>query len=156
METLAYRAKFERGDDGGITITFPEIPFAISGTFNEDEAEAMARDCLEEAIASLVARNEVLPKPKPARKGERMIAVPAVTAAKALLNAAVRERNVTQRQLASRLKVDQKEVRRMLDPHSRATKIGRLEEALASFGITVAMCVPGEALGWGPENRRAR
>ncbi len=153
---MAYRAKFRRGDDGGITITFPEIPFAISGTFDEKEAEAQARDCLEEAIASLVARGEPLPHPKRPRKGERLIAVPAVTAAKALLNAAVRERKITQRQLASRLKVDQKEVRRMLDPHSRATKIGRLEEALASFGITVAVCVPPESLGWAPESRRAR
>lgn len=156
METLAYRAKFKRDDEGGITVTFPEIPFAVTGAFSEEEALEAARDCLDEAVADLIARNEPLPHPKRPRKGERLIAVPAVTAAKALLNAAVRERKVTQRQLASRLKVDQKEVRRMLDPHSRATKIGRLEEALASFGISVAICVPPESLGWGPENRRAR
>jgi antitoxin HicB len=45
----------------------------------------------------------------------------------------MRERGITRVELARRLRIDEKEARRMLDPH-HATKAERLEQALAVLG----------------------
>ena len=45
----------------------------------------------------------------------------------------MRERGITRVELARRLRIDEKEARRMFDPH-HATKAERLEQALAVLG----------------------
>jgi antitoxin HicB len=47
---------------------------------------------------------------------------------------------ITQIELARRLRIDEKEARRMLDPH-HPTKADRLERALAVLGRYVELCV---------------
>jgi antitoxin HicB len=68
-----------------------------------------------------------------AKRGERLVAVPIQTALKAALYIAMREHGITRVELARRLRIDEKEARRMLDPH-HATKAERLEQALAVLG----------------------
>ena len=67
------------------------------------------------------------------KRGERTVAVPVHTALKAALDLAMRERGITRVELARRLRIDEKEARRMLDP-DHATKAERLEQALAVLG----------------------
>ena len=63
-----------------------------------------------------------------------MIAVPAATAATAALDPCSRRpRSVIDVALAQRLGVDEKAVRRMLDPRHR-TAVGRIEAALRVLG----------------------
>jgi hypothetical protein len=68
------------------------------------------------------------------------VAVPAQTATKAALYVALRQRQLTQVDLAARLQCDEKEVRRLLDPH-HASKLSRLEAALALLGQHIVIGV---------------
>lgn len=116
----------------GVTITFPDLPEAITGAPNEAQAIAAARDCLEEAIASRMANDEDIPHPSPMKRTAPKAAPGALIAAKASLYSAMRGERVRKTDLARRLGVAESEVRRMLDPR-HPTKIQRLEDALALF-----------------------
>lgn len=65
--------------------------------------------------------------------GEHLVAVPPVTAAKAALALALRDSGLTRVALAERLGVNEKEIRRMLDPR-HGTAIGRIDTALRALG----------------------
>ena len=119
--------------DGGFVVTFPDVPEAI--TQGEDVAEALqqAADCLEEAIAGRIRRNQSIPAASPVGAEQYAIPLPAQTAAKAALYLAIRQANITKVELAERLHCDEKEVRRLLDPR-HASKLSRLESALAALG----------------------
>lgn len=119
-------------EEDGMTILFPDLPEAITGGVSRDEALARAADCLEEAVAGRMVRKEDLPKPSPVR-GRATVTPGAVLAAKAALYEALRDANLTNTSLATRLGVQESEVRRILNPR-HATKIGRLEAALAVLG----------------------
>ena len=102
-------------------------------------AVAEAADCLEEALAGRIVRREDIPAPSPA-KGRPALTPDAVPAAKVALYEALREERLSNSALAVAMGVQESEVRRMLDPR-HATKIGRLEEALAQFGKRLATTV---------------
>ena len=67
------------------------------------------------------------------RAGEYLVSPPAGTMAKAALYVAMKESGVSRVQLAKRLGVDEKEVRRMLDPHY-GSKLPRIAEAIGLLG----------------------
>lgn len=118
---------------GGFTVTFRDLPEAV--TQGEDVADALAQggDCIEEAIAGRIRLEESIPEPSRTRKGEYPVPIPALMAAKAAMFLAMRETGLTKVQLAKRLKCDEKEVRRMLDPRHRS-RIDRIETALEALG----------------------
>ena len=62
-----------------------------------------------------------------------MAVPPAETVAKAALYTAMREAGISKIQLARRLGVDEKEVRRLLDPHY-GSKLPRIAEAISLLG----------------------
>jgi antitoxin HicB len=65
-------------------------------------------------------------------------------AAKASLYLAMREAGITRVLLARRLGVDEKEVRRMLNPR-HPTKLPRIEQALSSLGKRLVVSLETEA-----------
>jgi antitoxin HicB len=119
--------------DGGFVVTFPDVPEAITQGDGVAEALQQAADCLEEAIAGRIRRNESIPAASPVGPKQHAIPLPAQTAAKAALYLAIRQANITKVELAERLHCDEKEVRRLLDPR-HASKLSRLESALAALG----------------------
>ena len=126
--------------DGGFVVTFVDIPEAITQGDDVPEALQQAADCLEEAIAGRIRRRDAIPKPSPVHAGHYAVVVPAQTAAKAALYVALRQRQLTQVELAARLQCDEKEVRRLLDPR-HASKLSRLEAALALLGQQIVIGV---------------
>ena len=141
MKTFVYPSKFERGESRGVlVITFRDIPEAITQGRGEEDAIWQAADCLEEAIAGRIADGREIPRPSRPSRGERMIPVPAPTAAKAALYLAIREAAVTNAQLARKLGCDEKEIRRMLDPR-HPTELPRIKEALESLGKRLVLGV---------------
>jgi antitoxin HicB len=130
--------------DGGFVVTFPDLPEAI--TQGDDIAEALAQgaDALEEAVAGRIRRGEDIPVPSRAQGGQRVVPVPAQTAAKAALYLALREAGLSKSQLAARLGCDEKEVRRLLDPR-HPSKLPRLQAALAALGKRLALRLESEA-----------
>ena len=114
--------------DGGFTVTFRDLPEAITQGENIEDALNEAADCLEEAIANRVIRRLPIPIPSEANENEYMVTTPLQTSFKASIWLAMQEKNLNQTQLAQTLRVDEKEVRRILDP-SHNTKL-ETEEAI--------------------------
>jgi antitoxin HicB len=134
MQNFIYPATLTpETQDGGFVVTFPDVPEAI--TQGDDVAEALqqAADCLDEAMAGRIRRNESIPAASPVGSEQYAIPLPAQMAAKAALYLAIRQANITKVELAERLHCDEKEVRRLLDPR-HASKLSRLESALAALG----------------------
>jgi len=126
-------------EDGWWLVGFPDVPAAHTGGPTREAALEEAADCLEEALAGRIARREAIPAASPAR-GRPTTTPGALIAAKVALYEAVREAGLTTTALAARLGVQETEARRMLDPR-HATKIGRLEWALARMGRRVVLTV---------------
>jgi antitoxin HicB len=119
--------------DGGFIVTFVDVPEAITQGDEVPDALHQAADCLEEAMVERIRRHDDIPKASPIRAGQYAVAFPAHTAAKAALYMALRQTQLTQVDLATRLHCDEKEVRRLLDPR-HASKLSRIEAALAILG----------------------
>lgn len=133
--TMAWPAKFARQPDGSWLVTFRHFPFAATEAGSEAEAMVEARDCLDEAVAGTITRREPIPAADAPKRGERMVPLDASLAFKALLYRVMADNGVAKVDLAARLGVDEKEVRRMLNPAHRGTRIARYEAALAACGF---------------------
>ena len=145
MQSFVYPATLTPdADDGGFVVTFVNVSEAITQGDNVDDARREAADCLEEAIANRIMTGVSIPKPSPVKKGKYAITLPAQTAAKAALYIAIQEAKVTKTELAKRLRCDEKEVRRLLDPR-HPSKLSRLESALAAVGQRLIVGVQSAA-----------
>ena len=138
MFQFAYPVKIEKDEAGFFLVTFPDIPFAATDGKTMVEALEEARDCLEEAIAVSIADNLDFPFPSSIRKGQHAIPLTARMSAKAALYIAVRETAISKSELARRLGVDEKEIRRMLSPRHQ-TKLPRIEQALSVLGYQLSV-----------------
>jgi antitoxin HicB len=140
VSRFIYPAKFEAAEEGGFVVTFADLPEAITQGEDESDALSQAGDCLEEAIAVRLAHDEPIPAPSPPAVGDRLVAVPPVTAAKAALYLAMREAGVGKSELARRMGVDEKEVRRLLDPRY-GSKMPALAAALKALGKEIVVTI---------------
>jgi len=129
---------------GGFTVTFPDLPEAI--TQGEDRLDALdqAADCLEEAIAGRIRRGDEIPVASTTRPSQAVVPVPPLMAAKAALYLAMREAKMSNVKLAKQLACDEKDVRRMLDPR-HSSRITALQTALAALGKKIVVAVDDAA-----------
>jgi antitoxin HicB len=139
MRLFTYAVKLtpEKGECGYV-VTFRDLPEAITQADTINEALAEAADCLEEAIAGRIEDGREIPSPSSPRRGERSVSVPPSMALKAAVYLAVREAGISNSELARRMQLDEKEARRILDPH-HPTKLPRIEAALAVLGRHVEL-----------------
>ena len=140
MFQFIYPAKIKKDEAGFFLVTFPDIPFAATDGKTMAEALEEARDCLEEAIAVSIADNLDFPFPSSVRKGHHSIRLTARMSAKAALYIAVGETGISKSELARRLGVDEKEIRRMLSPRHQ-TKLPRIEQALSDLGYQLSVAL---------------
>ena len=133
QEQFTYPARIRKDKAGFFLVTFPDFPEASTDGESIDESLCNAADALEEAIAGRINRGEPIPRPSPVKTRQRRIPVPAQVAVKAALYMAVQDAGIKNTELAKRLGADEKEVRRLLDPHHRS-KLPRLEAALEVLG----------------------
>ena len=130
---MRYPVTLESASNGTVVATFPNVPEAR--TVGKDEVQALRRapDALETALAIYVDERRDLPRPSRPRKGERLVSLPPLASAKLAIYQAMRDRDVSQVELARRIGCDPKDVRRLLDlmHHSR---LDRLDAALAALG----------------------
>ena len=130
---FTYPARLRPDSSGELIVSFRDLPECLTSGAGEAQALAEAADALEEAIAGRIDDAEPIPVPSARRSGEHHVAVPAGTAAKAALALALRESGLSRVALAQRLGVNEKAVRRMLDPRHR-TAVRRIEAALRVLG----------------------
>lgn len=133
MERFEYPALFKRAKEGGYVVTCRDLPQLITQGDTLAESISASCDAMDEVFAAYMQRNLPFPAPSPLRRGERLVSPPAETVAKAALYVAMREAGVSKVQLAQRLGVDEKEVRRLLDPH-HGSKLPRIAEAVHALG----------------------
>ena len=139
MRQFTYAVKFTPDkEDGGYVVTCRDLPEAITQGDSVEDALVEAADALEEAIAGRIDDGRDIPEPTAKKRGERSVSVPPSMALKAAVYLAVRDAGISNSELARRLHLDEKEARRILDPH-HPTKLPRIEAALAALGRHVRM-----------------
>ena len=127
-----YAALLEPEPEGGFTVTFPDIGYGATYGTTWDEALRQAEDMLEEAVLGMIAHNEDVPVPLPA-KGRPVVRLPALTAAKLELYRAMRQAGLDGAQLAARLGWPPEKVAHIFDGY-HAVGLEQLEAALAALG----------------------
>ena len=119
--------------NGGHSVSFPNVPEALTCGDDRDEALAMAEDALSVALGSYVQGREDIPVPDAVTDEQEKVAVPRVAAAKLALYTAMREQGLTKVGLARRLGLSEGAVRKLLNPNHRS-HIGQIERALEKVG----------------------
>ena len=140
LKQFAYPASVQQDTAGFFLVTFADFPEAATDGESIDEALHNAGDALEEAIAGRINRGEPIPPPGHRKGKQHRVPVPAQVAVKAALYTAVKEKGIKNTELAKRLGADEKEVRRLLDPHHRS-KLPRLEAALEALDMQLVISV---------------
>lgn len=133
--TLAWPAKLIEDDEGRVQVRFPDFPEALTDGADAAEALTEAADCLAEAVAARIVDGDDLPALSPVGRNMHAIPLPPVLAYKAALVSAMRRDGVSKVELARRLGVDEKDVRRLVDPRYRGSRVERLHAALAACGV---------------------
>jgi antitoxin HicB len=128
----AYPYLAEPQPEGGWTVTFPDVPEAITQGDTQEEVAAMAEDALVTALSFYTDDGQ--PVPCPSAACNRPVAiVPPLVAAKLALHDAMLEAGMSNVVLGRRLGLEEKAVRRLRDPLHRS-HIGAVEAALHVFG----------------------
>lgn len=140
LKNFNYPVKLSKQKEGGYLVTMPDFPEAI--TQGETKAEALqeAIDCLEEAIANRIEMKLEIPSPSAAKSNQPTASLHATLAAKTALYIAMRDKKLSNVALAKKLACDEKEVRRLIDPHYNS-KLPRIENALYALGHRLEVSV---------------
>ncbi len=144
MQRFVFPVELTEDKEGGFVVTFADLPEAITQGENVKDSLVEAADCLEEAIANRIAMDLPIPNPLKAEADQYAVPLHSQMAAKAALYLAVREIGITKVDLAGKLGCNEKEVRRLLDPH-HSSKIPRIEAALSAMGKQLIVSVENAA-----------
>ena len=128
----AYPARFYP-EDGSIQVRFPDVPEALTEGDDRKDARVQALDCLITALGSYIKRRLPLPRPSAPKRGQALVALPPLVAAKCALYQALHARKLSPGAFAAELGVAETAVRRLLDLDHRS-HIGEVEAALARLG----------------------
>jgi antitoxin HicB len=136
----SYPVTLERDDNGSILVGFPDLPWVHS--FGDDEADALAHasDALESALVAIIGEREAVPAPSKIARGRKRVALPALSAAKVAVYAAMREAGLRKAELARRLGWHVPQVDRLLDLR-HASRVDQIEAALAALGKRLVIAV---------------
>ena len=79
---LAYPARLTQEPEGGLTVTFKDLPEAITYGASESDAAAMAAEVLELAVCERMDRGERVPPASEAMPGDILVLMRSPLAAK--------------------------------------------------------------------------
>lgn len=133
MDKFSFPATLTPDEEGGFVITFRDIPEAITQGETLEDSLTEASDCLEEAIAAYIEDGRDIPLPSKPRIREKLVSIPLQMAMKAAIYLVMRETNLSKSEFARKMNLDEKEARRILDPHHN-TKLPTMEQALNVLG----------------------
>jgi antitoxin HicB len=128
--TMIYPVRLDHADDG-ITITFRDLPEAISAAQSDDEALHNASEVLSLALESRLEAGEPIPEPSAPEEGELFITPDANTQVAVLFRLAREGRSLSD--IARAMGTSWAAVQRLENPkHSPTLK--QLEKAAAALG----------------------
>ena len=90
------------------------------------------------ALCAYVDCHEEIPVPSPAVKGQKLITLPPLPAAKLALYAAMRRQNITKAELAQRTGLSETAIRKLLIP-DRYSPITQVTKALDAVGCRLVV-----------------
>ncbi len=128
-----YPARLRKDKQKRWVASFRDVPEALTDDVDKDSARLEASDALGAALAGYVYGGESIPLPSAPRRGEVMVSVPPLVAAKLALYQAMVRQDITNVELARRLDVTEAVVRRLVDP-DHSSKIEKVEAALQALG----------------------
>ena len=130
---LRYPVKLTRDDNGTMLVTAPDLPEVT--TFGEDPADALLRaaDAIATALKGRITAREKIPMPSVPRRGQRLVALPAIIAAKLELYRAMQETKTRKAELARKLGVHGPQVDRLLDLDHKS-QLDQIEAAARAIG----------------------
>jgi antitoxin HicB len=131
MNLIRYKAVLDVQPEGGYTVTFPDIPEAITEGDTRDAALFNAAEALTLALDQRIADGEALPAPA-ARKGTWIEPAASVQAA-ALVRQARQTQGKSLADLARALNTSWPSAQRLEQPGSNPT-LRQLERAAAALG----------------------
>ena len=137
---FVYAAALTRTGPRELVVSFRDLPECLTSGEDADTALPTAADALAEAMAGRIDDGEPVPEPSSSAPGEHEVAVPPGIAAKAALAIAFRDSGLTRVAFAASLGVDEKVVRRLLDPR-HGTSPDRVAKALRALGRRIALDV---------------
>ncbi|MDH2999499.1 antitoxin [Chelonobacter oris] len=136
---MFYPAKFEK-EENSYSVTFRDIPEAITCGDDLDDALFMAKDALLTAMDFYFEDRRAVPPPSLAQDGEYLIELPLSVSAKVLLLNEMVAQNISNVELAKRIKVKPQEVQRITNLE-HTTKIDTLARAFAALGKNLNLSV---------------
>jgi antitoxin HicB len=140
MVNLNYPVRLQAAEDGSVTVTFPQVPEAITQGANKEKALLAAVDCIDAALSFYIDAGTDLPKAGKAKRGQRTVRPSALACIKLAIYQAMRDQGVKKSELARRLGWHMPQVDRLLDLN-HASRLDQAEAALASLGRTLEVKV---------------
>lgn len=130
-------------DDDQFTVTFPDVPGAV--TFGETRQEALqrAQDALLTVFDAYIKDRRDIPEPSAPAKSAETVEVPALDCAKIELYRAMRDAHVGKAQLAKRLDWHLPQVDRVLKM-KHGSQFDQMEAAFAALGKRLVIAVEDE------------
>jgi antitoxin HicB len=135
---MKFPVKLSKEPEGGYTVTFTDIPEAITCGESIEDALYHAKDALESAMDFYLDDKRPVPAPSKPKRGQYSVELPASVAAKVLLLNEMCSQSVRPSELARRLKVTPQEVTRLTNPR-HTSKIDGIALALKALGKTLEM-----------------
>jgi antitoxin HicB len=137
-ERFAFRARLKPAamhdpHERGFIVTFPDRDWGVTQGESEADAQATARDRLEEMVVGQILSGGDIPIPRTTGPAERLVPIGALLAAKAALHQALRDAGIGPGELARRLGSNEAEARRLPDARQPIAR-PRLEAALHARG----------------------
>ena len=137
---ISYSVTLKSYRGGQVGAFFADVPEAITAGTNEAEALDRAQDALLVALSSYLEDGRPLPRPSKAKRGQPVVVLPLRAAIKLAIHEAMCEQGVSQAQLGEMLRIDGRQVRRILNL-DHESKLSQLEAALAALGLRASVSV---------------
>ncbi|MBV5297236.1 MAG: type II toxin-antitoxin system HicB family antitoxin [Rhodoferax sp.] len=135
---LAYPVTLTTYANGQVGASFCDVPEAHTAGNTEAQTLDRAQDALVVALSCYLDNGRPLPTPSKAKRGQRLVMAPPRAAIKLAIYQAMRDQSMSQAQLAERIGVDGKQVRRILNL-DHESKLSQLESALAALGLVASV-----------------
>jgi len=138
MSAFAYPARFTACRDGRVLVEFVDLPRVATDGKDGHEAMEEAMDALGSDLSIRLSRREEIPAPSAAKRGQRLVPVPLWLAPKLALYLAMRDLHVNNSELARRVGIHERAIRRMLDPE-HASRPEKIQAVLAALGKQITV-----------------
>lgn len=137
---MLYPAIFNREESGVYSVTFRDIPEAITCGDNYEDALLMAQDALITAMDFYFEDKRQVPMPSQPQDNEVLIELPPSISAKVVLLNEMLKQKISNVELAKRINVKPQEMQRITNL-GHSTKIDTLNRAFKALGKRLEVSV---------------